>query len=497
MVIYSDFEYLEGFYLEDIPLSQTNLPQDLSMYRTSADNVYVFHWEFTEDSYVPTLKTYIYELELDEVPTFDSVNLLTYGLHIVDQTLIQGRVVDIFSSSTIGDSTLLVPTNAFANKQVVIESGTGAGQLRRITSNTSTTFTVEFPWATIPDNTSVFSVYSSNVRNFQNGTVAKGYELQVPSRALNPEKRLYCRVRTLSDSTPISSFSETLVFRLLNRYDLSTAESLINRLPDFHIYNKDVVKLPEEDRNTLLWKVMLMYGKEADKVGLLEALTTTDNYITLTRDENLFNNFGTFFNFTRPSTTQFVDYRRCTEAMISASLHGGTPSAITDIVKCWTGVSPSITSVQDLLDFQLTTIVEKFTGTGAQTQFNFTENASFVSGTVLVVQEGSINAVLTPGVDYTENTNPPGFTRAVPPPLNDILTAFYEIAEPVPLVFDPTDIYTSTQVPPPTVWDQSTAAYGIVVTIFNPATFILDHSLIEFLIRQVIPAHIKLMITYA
>ena len=49
-------------------------------------------------------------------------------------------------------------TNQWANSQVRIVSGTGAGQIRTISSNTADTLTVSAAWATSPDATSVYQV---------------------------------------------------------------------------------------------------------------------------------------------------------------------------------------------------------------------------------------------------------------------------------------------------------------------------------------------------
>ena len=53
--------------------------------------------------------------------------------------------------------------NAFVNGAVRINSGTGAGQIRRIGSNTSDTITLVESWAVHPDATSVFEVFALRV----------------------------------------------------------------------------------------------------------------------------------------------------------------------------------------------------------------------------------------------------------------------------------------------------------------------------------------------
>jgi hypothetical protein len=49
-------------------------------------------------------------------------------------------------------------TNQWTNYQIRIVSGTGAGQIRSISSNTATVITVGSAWSTQPDSTSVYSI---------------------------------------------------------------------------------------------------------------------------------------------------------------------------------------------------------------------------------------------------------------------------------------------------------------------------------------------------
>lgn len=66
---------------------------------------------------------------------------------------------DIVSSYTIGKSTESMTINALANKRVRIKSASaGAGQIRRIVSNTVTTLTIETPWSTLPTGTVIYEV---------------------------------------------------------------------------------------------------------------------------------------------------------------------------------------------------------------------------------------------------------------------------------------------------------------------------------------------------
>lgn len=61
------------------------------------------------------------------------------------------------AATTLTDGTMTWPVNGWANAQVRIKSGTGAGQVRSIASNTATTLTVA-AWTVAPDATSVYVI---------------------------------------------------------------------------------------------------------------------------------------------------------------------------------------------------------------------------------------------------------------------------------------------------------------------------------------------------
>lgn len=62
------------------------------------------------------------------------------------------------ASTTLTNNSKAWGTNMWANYQVRIKSGTGAGQIRAIASNTGTVITVSSAWAVNPDATSVYAI---------------------------------------------------------------------------------------------------------------------------------------------------------------------------------------------------------------------------------------------------------------------------------------------------------------------------------------------------
>jgi len=62
------------------------------------------------------------------------------------------------TTTTLLDSTKTWPTNGFTNSQVRITGGTGAGQIRTVSSNTATALTVSAAWTVTPDATSTYAI---------------------------------------------------------------------------------------------------------------------------------------------------------------------------------------------------------------------------------------------------------------------------------------------------------------------------------------------------
>jgi len=72
------------------------------------------------------------------------------------------ETVDIFSATTIGNSTLDMLANEYTGATVRIASGTGAGQEQTIASNNGTTITTAATWGVTPDATSTFVLADSS-----------------------------------------------------------------------------------------------------------------------------------------------------------------------------------------------------------------------------------------------------------------------------------------------------------------------------------------------
>jgi hypothetical protein len=357
MSFYQDIFYGDGFY-GDGDVGDPATPVELAFYRTNTDNVYVFHWGFQEVYITPGIATIDFDLQIDTVTTFDSLNLQQFD--------------------------------------------------------------------------------SLSVLNYQNGNVRKGAAIQVALRQDGTEQTWYWRVRT-KQGINFSDWSAPAQFTILEKFEVESAENILNNLPDYHVYGKSDLKRAVSARSSKLYKFSNMYGKEIDQTKLENILTITNNYVSLCRDEQLFDNFGIFFDYTKPQIQTSVEYRNTLRNLVLGSLTGGTFTAIRRIVKSFTGVTPILGTVKERNELFLSTILETPPEAPDGVRTFFSTSLEYTPGSLVVLLNG---VAQDPGDDFTEDVFAPGFEMAVAPGALDVLTVCFDIGhrlDPVPVVLDLTD----------------------------------------------------------
>ena len=274
---------------------------------------------------------------------------------------------------------------------------------------------------------------------YQNGNVRKGAAIMVNLRQDGTEQTWYWRVRTKSGFIPSLFWSNTAQFTILKKFEVAAAEALLNNLPDYHVYGKSDLRRAVGERSSKLYKICNMYGKEFDQSELENILTTTNNYISLCRDEQLFQNFGYFFSYIKPQQQTAVEYRNALKNLLLGSLQGGTFSAIRRVVKSFTGVTPILQAIKDRNEFFLSTILEDPIGAIDGVNTSFLVSQEYTAGTLVVLLNG---VPQDPGQDFQELPFEPGFTMTVAPMLGDVITVVFDIGDrtdPLPVVLDLTD----------------------------------------------------------
>ena len=113
------------------------------------------------------------------VSTDSRLVVTSSGLGINSQSLFSGLAfggskvsTGSNTTTTLNDTAKSWTVNQWANAQVRITSGLGAGQVRTIASNTATALTVSVAWTTTPDTTSVYCIEGNDDHIYYFGTAA-------------------------------------------------------------------------------------------------------------------------------------------------------------------------------------------------------------------------------------------------------------------------------------------------------------------------------------
>jgi len=523
--------------------SNVDILVNLSFYRTSQDGIYVFYWGFSPVLISPSLFTLDYELQLDTSPNFDSPNLEDFHSGIANDIT---RSIPFYVTGVIDSTHLVVTSTAGMVNGDTISQGVNVTTIIAITNSTNLVVGSTVGWV------------ASQVITYQNGNVMKGYAVPVAARINGVVQTWYARVRIVNGMV-LGPWASTLTWTIPQSVQQSSAEALMESLPDYHVYGKGDLLKPVSQRNTNLWQVENMYGNQLDQVFYATYLTKTDNYIALCVDEDLYGNFGVYFDFPKPNSMQYVDYRWILKNLILASLVGGTNEAVILVAQAFTGVPPTITSISRINNFILTTTQDApIVPSGPQTVFH--TSFPFIAGT-LTVQDLTTGLLVSSGA-YT--TNPIQGTWTMFVATTDTLQATFDTGAPIKVfdalqgattltgtvtftngsaivtgsgtlflteltvgqqITDPVGVYLGTieaiasdtsltlvtiwagptetvtayrlqytdiQLPVPVLWNASTLAWGVLITIFDPGHFITPLlPTLESLVNQLVPANVK------
>ena len=112
----------------------------------------------------------VVELKVGQGNMFSNINAESIAGNLI---LLGGNAAVVTGTSSgsntailFNDTTQSWTVNQFTNGAVQITGGTGSGQIRRISTNTATQLELRYPWATIPDATSQYSIF--NIRSEAN-----------------------------------------------------------------------------------------------------------------------------------------------------------------------------------------------------------------------------------------------------------------------------------------------------------------------------------------
>lgn len=401
--------------------SDVDTPINLAFYRTSQQNVYTFWWGFSAAFISPALFTFEYELQIDTVPTFNSPNLVTFtsGLANDSTQSIPFHITDVVDATHL----IIDSTSGMINGDTIVQ-GANSTTITTVTDSTHLVVGSTAGWV------------ATNVITYQNGNVVKGYTIPVAARIDNVVQTWYARVSIISGLEQ-SPWSAILVWTIPAKQQQQFAENLMNSLPDYHVYGKGDLLKPPNQRNSNLYLVENMYGNQLDTASYTNFLTQSSNSIELCLDEDLYQNFGVLFNFTKPTSMQYVDYRYILMNLIAASLVGSTNEAVILSIQGFTGVAPTIIPIRNENDFFLSTIQDPpIVPSGPQSVFHTSE--PFISTTLVV--EDITTGLLVSNSSYTTDSAQGTWTMNTP--TTDTLQATFDVGnvlDPIVTIFDSTD----------------------------------------------------------
>jgi len=113
-----------------------------------------------------------YDEELDFAGITGGAMLNIRAVDTDDNDLYANGQATAGGNTSLTDDTKSWETDVFAGGQVWIHDGTGEGQIRTITANTSDTLTISVAWDVNPDATSMYVI--SNISNLSTSTLATG-----------------------------------------------------------------------------------------------------------------------------------------------------------------------------------------------------------------------------------------------------------------------------------------------------------------------------------
>jgi hypothetical protein len=153
----------------------TTIPDYTSFYTTNTGGIYVV----TSAAAAPFLNLMYYDVLHDawQVKTVpQSLILAAIGTDIsIERTSKVGTALltkigtTSATARTLTDSGLSMAVGAYANYRLLITSGTGIGQSRRVVHNTATTFTIPKNWDVTPDATTVYELWPDFDRIYVGG----------------------------------------------------------------------------------------------------------------------------------------------------------------------------------------------------------------------------------------------------------------------------------------------------------------------------------------
>lgn len=176
------------------------------------------------------------------------------------------------AASTITNAAKNWSTNQWANYQIRITSGTGAGQIRTIASNTATVITVASNWTTNPDDTSEYAIEGNDDFLYFTGAASSNfYRYSISGNS-------WTTLTARPTATNAGSMSANWVFGSTDA-SFTDENNIINGRRIYSFLGNTTSTLHYYDIPSNSWVTVSTYAPQLETFGIGTKYVYSDNFI--------------------------------------------------------------------------------------------------------------------------------------------------------------------------------------------------------------------------
>lgn len=484
-----DNKYNSGaFYGASAVVTIPVIPINLQFYRTSQDSVYTFYWTFQQTDISSTLESFDYQLELDTDPNFGSPNLVSFTSSEVI-TYQDGNVWKGYTVPVAARIDGIVQT-WYARVRVV--SGSNIGNWSAVLI-----WTIPQKWQ-LQEATALME-YLPDYHVYGKGDLLK---------PVNERNTNLWQVENMYANQLDKALYEIFLTKTDNFIALCRDEFLYQDFGILFNYPKPSIQTFVEYRETLKQLILgSLNGSTLEPIfGVIQTFTGVFPLIQNIRDLDDF--FLNLIQQGTPNSNVGAPYTEPgngvrTQFHVQYEFLSGTMSLFKNGNLLTSGIDytedealPGFNTTTPPLSTDVLVVFYQIGKSGDPRPVLFDPTATVVLTGNITYTNGSLDVV---GIGTSFTTQLVSGDILIDPSTGYYATVFDVESNTTLKLVDvwggPTETVpvfkTQYNIPPIVLWDKGTLAFGVIITVLNPADFDIDLVLIESLINPLLPANVK------
>ena len=484
-----DNKYGSGaFYGATTVVTIPVIPIDLQFYRTSQDGVYTFYWTFQQTDISSTLESFDYQLELDTDPNFSSPNLVSF----TSSEVITFQDGNVWKGYTVPVAARIDGVIQTWYARVRVVSGPNIGNWSNVLI-----WTIPQKWQL--QEADALMEYLPDYHVYGKGDLLK---------PVNERNTNLWIVENMYANQLDKAYYEIFLTKTDNFIALCRDEFLYQNFGILFNYPKPSIQTFVEYRETLKQLILgSLNGSTLEPIlGVIQTFTGVFPLIQNIRDLNDF--FLNLIQQGSPNSGVGTPYIEAgndvrTQFHVQYEFLPGTMSLFKNGNLLTSGID--YTEDEALPGFNTTTpplssdVLVVFYQIGKPRDprpvlFDSTATVSLTGN--ITYTNGSLDVV---GVGTTFTTQLVSGNILIDPSTGYYATVFDVESNTTLKLVDawggPTETVPGFKaqynIPPIVLWDKGTLAFGVIITVLNPADFNIDLVLIESLVNLLLPANVK------